>query len=210
MPNIHVIKNALLNHKIAAMRDKDTPVATFRSLVHDVAIIEMAEALRDFPTLTKEITTPLETTPQQVIDESKICLVPILRAGLGMSDSISSLLPHAPVGHIGMYRDETTHEAHEYYSRFPKDLGSKHVFLLDPMLATGGSAIDAIRQLRAHGAKEITFLCIIAAPEGVEKVKKEFPEVPVYIGALDRELNSNCYILPGLGDAGDRIFGTVD
>ncbi len=208
--NAHVIQNALLAHKIAELRDVHTDPARFRELATDIAMLETAEALRDFPTVTKDVETPLEIAPQQVIEEERICLVPILRAGLGMEEGAHRLLPHSRTGHIGMYRDETTHEAKPYYARFPKGIEDMEVLLLDPMLATGGSAIDAIEQLQKAGVKKIRFLCIIAAPEGVEKVTKKFPEVPVYIGALDRELNENCYILPGLGDAGDRIFNTVD
>ena len=208
--NAHVIENALLAHKIAELRDIKTDPRRFRELATDIAMIEVVEALKDFPTLTKNVTTPLEVTPQQVIDEDNICLIPILRAGLGMEEGAHRLLPNAHTGHVGMYRDETTHEAKPYYARFPKGIENMEVLLLDPMLATGGSAIDAIEQLHKAGVKKIRFLCIIAAPEGVKKVCEKFPEVPVYIGALDRELNSNCYILPGLGDAGDRIFNTVD
>ena len=208
--NAHVIENALLAHKIAELRDIKTDPRRFRELATDIAMIEVVEALKDFPTLTKNVTNPLEVTPQQVIDEDNICLIPILRAGLGMEEGAHRLLPNAHTGHVGMYRDETTHEAKPYYARFPKGIENMEVLLLDPMLATGGSAIDAIEQLHKAGVKKIRFLCIIAAPEGVKKVCEKFPEVPVYIGALDRELNSNCYILPGLGDAGDRIFNTVD
>ena len=208
--NVHVIENALLAHKIAELRDIKTDPKRFRELATDIASIETCEALKDFPTVTKKVETPLEVTPQQVIEEERICLIPILRAGLGMEEGVHRLLPNAHTGHIGMYRDETTHEAKPYYARFPKGIENMEVLLLDPMLATGGSACDAIAQLYKVGVKSVRFLCIIAAPEGVKKVQEKFPEVPIYIGALDRELNSNCYILPGLGDAGDRIFNTVD
>ena len=208
--NVHVIENVLLTHKIAELRDIATKPSRFRELATDIAMMETYEALKDFPTVAKEVVTPLETFTQQVIDEDKVCLVPILRAGLGMEEGAHRLLPNSHTGHIGMYRDETTHEAKPYYARFPKGIENMEVLLLDPMLATGGSAIDAIEQLYKAGVKSVCFLCIIAAPEGVKKVNEKFPEVPIYIGALDRELNSNCYILPGLGDAGDRIFNTVD
>ena len=208
--NVHVIENALLAHKIAELRDIKTDPKRFRELATDIASIETCEALKDFPTVTKKVETPLEVTPQQVIEEERICLIPILRAGLGMEEGVHRLLPNAHTGHIGMYRDETTHEAKPYYARFPKGIENMEVLLLDPMLATGGSACDAIAQLYKVGVKSVRFLCIIAAPEGVKKVQEKFPEVPIYIGALDRELNSNCYILPGLGDAGDRIFNTAD
>ncbi len=210
MKNTHVINHPLITHKISILRDKETKPANFRRLVGDIAQLEAYEALKDIATHKETIETPLETMDATKIDETNICLVPILRAGLGMSDGISHMLPYASVGHIGLYRDETTHEAHEYYARFPKNVADMDVLLLDPMLATGGSAIDAVRQLKARGVKRISFLCIIAAPEGVARFEKEFPEIPLYIGALDRELNSNCYILPGLGDAGDRVFGTID
>ncbi len=208
--NIHVIENALLAHKIAELRDIHTSPKRFRELATDIATIEVCEALKDFPTVPKDVETPLEIAKQHVIEEEKICLIPILRAGLGMEEGAHRLLPNAHTGHIGMFRDETTHEAKPYYARFPKGIGEMEILLLDPMLATGGSAVDAIEQLHKVGVKKIRFLCIIAAPEGVKKVHEKFPEVPVYIGALDRELNSNCYILPGLGDAGDRIFNTLD
>lgn len=208
--NVHVIQNALLSHKIAELRDIKTDPKRFRELATDIASIETVEAMKDFPTLAKDVETPLEITKQQVIDEGRICLIPILRAGLGMEEGVHRLLPGARTGHIGMYRDETTHEAKPYYARFPNGIENMEVLLLDPMLATGGSACDAIAQLHKVGVKSIRFLCIIAAPEGVKKVQEKFPEVPIYIGALDRELNENCYILPGLGDAGDRIFNTVD
>lgn len=210
MNNTHVLNHPIITHKISLLRSEDTAPATFRRLAGDIAQLEAYEALRDIATHKETIVTPLETMQADKIDEPNVCLVPILRAGLGMSDGISHMLPYATVGHIGLYRDETTHEAHEYYARFPKNIANMDVLLLDPMLATGGSAVDAVKQLRARGVKRISFLCIIAAPEGVARFEKEFPEIPLYIGALDRELNSNCYILPGLGDAGDRIFGTID
>lgn len=208
--NAHLIKNALLAHKIAELRDIKTEPKRFRELATDIAMIETYEAMKGFPTITKNVTTPLEVTPQEVIDEKNVCLVPILRAGLGMEEGAHRILPNAHAGFIGMYRDETTFEAKPYFARFPKGIEKMEVILLDPMLATGGSAIDAIEQLHKVGVTHIRFLCIIAAPEGVERVTKKFPEIPVYIGALDRELNSKCYILPGLGDAGDRIFNTLD
>ena len=210
MSNTHILNHPVITHKISLLRDQETQPANFRRLVGDIAQLEAYEALKDIATHKETIVTPLETIQADKIEETNICLVPILRAGLGMSDGISRMLPYACVGHIGLYRDETTHEAHEYYARFPKKVADMDVLLLDPMLATGGSAVDAVRQLRARGVKRISFLCIIAAPEGVARFEKEFPGIPLYIGALDRELNENCYILPGLGDAGDRIFGTVD
>ncbi|MBE6127536.1 MAG: uracil phosphoribosyltransferase [Erysipelotrichaceae bacterium] len=210
MENVHVIDHPLIQDIIARMRDKNTAPALFHELVKEVAILEAYEALRDIPTKSIEVETPLEKTEQHVIDENNICLVPILRAGLGMAEGVSILLPGAPVGHIGLKRDEVTHLTHEYYANFPKRIADMDVLLLDPMLATGGSAVDAITRLKERGVKSIRFLCIIAVPEGVKVVQEKFPDVPIYIGALDRELNSNAYILPGLGDAGDRIFGTID
>ena len=210
MENVHVIDHPLIQDIIARMRDKNTAPALFHELVKEVAILEAYEALRDIPTKSIEVETPLEKTKQNVIDENNICLVPILRAGLGMAEGVSILLPGAPVGHIGLKRDEVTHLTHEYYANFPKRIADMDVLLLDPMLATGGSAVDAITRLKERGVKSIRFLCIIAVPEGVKVLQEKFPDVPIYIGALDRELNSNAYILPGLGDAGDRIFGTID
>lgn len=210
MENVHVIDHPLIQDIIARMRDKNTAPALFHELVKEVAILEAYEALRNIPTKSIEVETPLEKTKQNVIDENNVCLVPILRAGLGMAEGVSILLPGAPVGHIGLKRDEVTHLTHEYYANFPKRIADMDVLLLDPMLATGGSAVDAITRLKERGVKSIRFLCIIAVPEGVKVVQEKFPDVPIYIGALDRELNSNAYILPGLGDAGDRIFGTID
>lgn len=209
MENVHVLNHPLISHKIAQLRDVATKPAQFRLIISEIARLEAYEALRNQPTHTINVETPLEVTPQEVLDEANICFVPILRAGLSMSDGVSSLLPNAPIGHIGMYRENGTHIAHEYYSRFPDRVTEMSVLLLDPMLATGGSAIDAVRNLRNRGVKDIRFLCIIAAPEGVKRFHEEFPDVPLYIAALDRQLNENDYILPGLGDAGDRVFGTL-
>ena len=209
MPNTHILNHPITNSIIAMLRDKNTKCGEFRALMHRLAQFEAYEALRDFPTVEKALETPLEATTAKVIDEDRICLVPILRAGLGLSEGISEVLPGAHVGHIGMYRDEQTCKAHLYYSRFPKGIEDMEVLLLDPMLATGGSAVDAVKILRDLGVKHIRFICVIAAPEGVQRFEKEFPDIPLFVGALDRELNENSYILPGLGDAGDRIFGTI-
>lgn len=206
--NVHVIHNALLTHKIAEMRQVKTRPMRFRELVVDVAMMETYEAMRDFHTISKEIVTPLETYTEQVIDVDNICLVPIMRAGLGMEEGAHRILPNSHTGQIGMFRNEGTHQTKDYFARFPKGIENMDVLLLDPMLATGGSACDALAQLYKAGAKKVIFICIIAAPEGVEFVSKNYPEVPIYIGALDRQLNENAYILPGLGDAGDRIFNT--
>ncbi len=206
--NVNVLDHPLLKHKISKMRSVTTKTNYFRQLVKEVAILEGYEALKNVPTHLKEVETPIETTMCPVMDYENLCFVPILRAGLGMVDGFTELVPGAGVGHIGLYRDEVTHEPHEYYCKLPDNIGEKEVYLIDPMLATGGSACDAIKILRGHGVKKLTFVCIIAAPEGVARFCEENPDVPLYIGALDRELNENAYICPGLGDAGDRIFGT--
>lgn len=208
-PNVTLLEHPLLKHKISHLRMKETPTSEFRQFVKEIAMMEGYEALRSLPTIDVTVHTPIEDSVQPIIEGSKLCFVPILRAGMGMVDGLTDLVPTAHVGHIGLYRDEVTHEPHEYYCKLPNGLENMDVYVLDPMLATGGSAIDAIKMLKAHGAKKLSFICIIAAPEGVASFKKEFPEVPLYIGALDRELNKNAYICPGLGDAGDRIFGTV-
>lgn len=207
--NIHIISHPLLTHKIALLRDKRTPTAEFRRIVKEIAMLEGYEALKDVPTHMVDIETPIENTTQPMIVSKALCFVPILRAGMGMVDGFAELVPNAIVGHIGLYRDEVTHEPHAYYCKLPENLSEKEVFLLDPMLATGGSGIDAVKTLMKHGAKRIRFVCIIAAPEGVKAFTEAFPDIPLYIGALDRQLNERAYICPGLGDAGDRIFGTV-
>ena len=206
--NFTFIQHPLLKHKISKMRDVNTPTAQFRQLVKEVAVLEGYEAFKTIPTQDVEIQTPIEKTVQPVVEGRDICFVPILRAGLGMVDGMTQLIPNAHVGHLGMYRNEETHTPVEYYCKLPKSISKMKVFLLDPMLATGGSAIDAVESLHKHGVKDITFICIIAAPEGVKAFAEKFPEIPVYVGTLDRELNSNAYICPGLGDCGDRIFGT--
>ena len=208
-PNVKLLDHPLLKHKITILRDKNTGTNEFRHVVKEIAVMEGYEALRDLPTEMVEIETPIEKTKQPMKKKKKLCFVPILRAGLGMVDGMTELVPSAKVGHIGLYRDEVTHEPHEYYCKLPYDLAEREIYILDPMLATGGSAIDAITMLKKHGAKHMHFICIIAAPEGVKAYEEKFPEIPLYIGALDRELNKNAYICPGLGDAGDRIFGTV-
>ena len=207
--NVIILKHPLLTHKIAILRDKTTHPGEFRRIVKEVAVMEAYAALRDVPTIDVEIETPLEKTVQPMVKGNKLCFVPILRAGMGMVDGFTEVIPSARVGHIGLYRDEITHEPHEYYCKLPDHLEKMEVFLLDPMLATGGSAIDAVRMLKAHGAKKISFVCIIAAPEGVKAFTEKYPDIPLYIGALDRQLNDAAYICPGLGDAGDRIFGTI-
>ena len=207
--NVTLLNHPLLKHKISILRDKNTPTSQFRQIVKEVAVMEGYEALKDVKTHLVEIETPIEKTKQPMIEGSHLCFVPILRAGMGMVDGMTELVPTAKVGHIGLYRDEVTHEPHEYYCKLPYHLEEKEVYVLDPMLATGGSSIDAIKLLKQHGAKHLHFICIIAAPEGVKAFCEANPDIPLYIGALDRQLNENAYICPGLGDAGDRIFGTV-
>ena len=209
MDNVILLDHPLLKHKISMLRDKNTPTREFRAIVKEIAILEGYEALKHLPIVEKKIVTPIEETVQPFVEGKNVCFVPILRAGLGMVDGFNTLIPNAKVGHIGLYRDEVTHAPHAYYCKLPQNLDETEVFLLDPMLATGGSAIAAVETLKAHGAKKISFLCIIAAPEGVKAFHEAYPEIPLYIGAMDRCLNERAYICPGLGDAGDRIFGTV-
>lgn len=206
--NITVFTHPLIQHKISLLRDKNTGTYEFRTLVKEIACLEAFEALRDLPVEDVEIETPIETCMTPMISGRKIAIVPILRAGLGMVEGVTTLVPSAKIGHIGMYRDETTFEPKEYFCKLPKPIEERTIVVLDPMLATGGSVIDAINQIKKHGGKKIKFMCIIAAPEGLERVAKEHPDVQIYVGSLDRELNENKYICPGLGDAGDRIFGT--
>lgn len=206
--NVHILDHPLIRHKVAIIRDKNTTTKQFREVIGEIATLMAFEAFKDVPTQTVIVETPLETVEQTVVKENSIAIVPILRAGLGMVDGILTLFPAAKVGHIGMYRNEETLEPQEYYCKLPQGIEDKVVMLVDPMLATGGSACDAIALLKKRGCKHIKFLAIIGAPEGVEKVHSEHPDVEVYVSTLDRQLNENGYILPGLGDAGDRIFGT--
>ncbi len=206
--NVHILDHPLIRHKVAIIRDKNTTTKQFREVIGEIATLMAFEAFKDVPTQTVTVETPLETVEQTVVKENSIAIVPILRAGLGMVDGILTLFPAAKVGHIGMYRNEETLEPQEYYCKLPQGIEDKVVMLVDPMLATGGSACDAIALLKKRGCKHIKFLAIIGAPEGVEKVHSEHPDVEVYVSTLDRQLNENGYILPGLGDAGDRIFGT--
>ena len=206
--NVHILDHPLIRHKVAIIRDKNTTTKQFREVIGEIATLMAFEAFKDVPTQTVTVETPLETVEQTVVKENSIAIVPILRAGLGMVDGILTLFPAAKVGHIGMYRNEETLEPQEYYCKLPQGIEDKVVMLVDPMLATGGSANDAIALLKKRGSKHIKFLAIIGAPEGVEKVHSEHPDVEIYVSTLDRQLNENGYILPGLGDAGDRIFGT--
>ncbi len=206
--NVHILDHPLIRHKVAIIRDKNTSTKQFREVISEIATLMAYEAFKEVPTQQITVETPLETVEQTVVKENSIAIVPILRAGLGMVDGILSLFPAAKVGHIGMYRNEETLEPQEYYCKLPQGIEEKVVMLVDPMLATGGSAIDAITLLKKRGCKHIKFLAIIGAPEGVEKIHAAHPDVEVYVSTLDRQLNENGYILPGLGDAGDRIFGT--
>ena len=206
MDNVFINSHPLVQHKISLLRDKNTGTYEFRSLVGEIGMLMGYEALSDLPTEEIEITTPIETCKTPVISGRKLAIVPILRAGLGMVDGITALVPSAKIGHIGLYRDEKTFEPHEYYCKLPKPIEERTIVVTDPMLATGGSAIDAITQIKKHGGKNIKFMCIIASPEGLEKLKAAHPDIQIYVGHLDRELNENKYICPGLGDAGDRIF----
>ena len=208
MSKVYINKHPLVQHKISILRDKNTGTNEFRSLVGEIAMLMGYEALNDLPTEEVEVETPLEKCMTEMISGRKIAIVPILRAGLGMVDGILQLVPASKVGHIGLYRDEETHTPVEYYCKLPSPIEERIIVVTDPMLATGGSAIDAISQIKKHGGKKIKFMCIIAAPEGLKALEEAHPDVQIYVGHLDRQLNSDAYICPGLGDAGDRIFGT--
>ena len=205
---VHVLDHPLLQHKLSILRDERTGVKEFREIVSEIAALECYEATRDLPLEDVEIKTPVATGTFKQLAGKKLAIVPILRAGLGMVDGILNLIPSAKVGHIGLYRDPETHEPKEYYCKLPESIDQRLALVVDPMLATGGSAEAAIDFIKARGGKQIKFLCIIAAPEGLERLHKSHPDVEIYCGHLDRELNENAYICPGLGDAGDRIFGT--
>lgn len=198
----------LIRHKVAIIRDKNTNTKQFREVISEIATLIAYESFKDVPTQEIEVETPLETVKQTVVKENSIAIVPILRAGLGMVDGILTLFPAAKVGHIGLYRNEETLEPQEYYCKLPVGIEEKTVMVVDPMLATGGSACDAIKMLKKRGCKHIKLMSIIGAPEGLSKVAETYPDVEIYLATLDRCLNQNGYILPGLGDAGDRIFGT--
>ena len=208
MDNVTILTHPLIKHKITMLRDINTGTNEFRQLVEEIATLMGYEALRDLPLEDTEVTTPIETCLSPIISGRKLAIVPILRAGLGMVDGLLNLTPTAKVGHIGLYRDPVTHEPHEYYCKLPSPIEERTIIVVDPMLATGGSAVDAVRMIKEHGGRKIKFMCIIAATEGLEKLHTECPDVQIYVGNLDRCLNENKYIMPGLGDAGDRIFGT--
>ncbi len=208
MDNVTIVQHPLLQHKISRLRDKTTGTNEFRALVGEIAMLMGFVALSDLPTELIEVETPIEKCMTPVIAGRKLAVVPILRAGLGMVEGILKLVPTAKVGHIGLYRDEVTHEPHEYYCKLPNPIDERTIVTCDPMLATGGSAVAAVNFIKEHGGKKIKFLCIIAAPEGLKRLHEAHPDIQIYVAQLDRELNENAYICPGLGDAGDRIFGT--
>ena len=208
MENVIELNHPLIQHKISILRDKNTGTNEFRRLVEEIAMLMGYEALSDLPLKDVEVETPIQTCQTPVIAGKTLAVVPILRAGLGMVSGILALVPSAKVGHIGLYRDEETFEPHEYYCKLPDPIEERLIVVTDPMLATGGSAIAAIDFIKQHGGKYIKFMAVIAAPEGVKKLHEAHPDVQIYIGHIDEGLNEAAYICPGLGDAGDRIFGT--
>lgn len=208
MSELHVINHPMIQHKLSIMRDKNTGSKDFRELLKEIGLLMGYEVTRDFPLEDYEIETPICRMSAKKISGKKVAIVPILRAGLGLVDGLLSLIPVAKVGHIGMYRDENTHKPVEYYCKMPEDIQQRLIIVTDPMLATGGSAADAISQLKKRGCSNIRLMCLVAAPEGIKAVQAVHPDVDIYVAAVDEKLNENAYIVPGLGDAGDRIFGT--
>lgn len=208
MGNIVKFDHPLIQHKTTILRQTTTTNKEFRELVEEITMLMCFEALRDLPLEEVEIETPIKKTKQKMIMGKDIAIVPILRAGLGMVNGMLNLVPSAKVGHIGMYRDEETMQPHEYYCKLPPDIDKRLIVVVDPMLATGGSAIDAISQIKSYGGQQIKFLCLIAAPEGINALQEAHPDIEIYCANVDEGLNEKCYIVPGLGDAGDRIFGT--
>lgn len=208
MPKVHVMDHPLIQHKMSYIRDENTSTKEFRELVDEVGMLMAYEVTRDLTLEDVSVQTPVQQTTAKRLSGKKLGIVPILRAGLGMQEGILKLIPSARVGHIGLYRDPETLEAIEYYAKFPGDIEERDIFVIDPMLATGASAVEAITAVKKHGATKIRFICLIAAPEGVEVLKEAHPDVDIYIAALDEKLNEKSYIVPGLGDAGDRLFGT--
>ena len=205
---VHVMDHPLVAHKLTIMRKKETSTKDFRDLVSEIGMLITYEATRDLPLTTKEIETPICKTVQPTLAGKKIAVVPILRAGLGLVDGVLRMIPSARVGHIGMYRDEETLEPHVYFCKMPKDIAERDIMIVDPMLATGGSACAAIDEMKKRGCKNIKLMILVAAPQGIDAVQKAHPDVEIYAGAVDEKLNERGYIVPGLGDAGDRIFGT--
>ena len=208
MASVHVLDHPLIQHKLAILRNERTGVKEFRELISEIAGLMCYEATRNLPTREVEVKTPVAVAKCRMLAGKKLAIVPVLRAGLGMVDSMVDLIPSAKIGHIGLYRDPDTHMPVEYYCKLPDDIGNRVVFVVDPMLATGGSAIAAIDFLKKRGCKNIIMMNVIGCPEGVEAVQKAHPDVELYLAAVDEKLNSHAYIVPGLGDAGDRIFGT--
>ncbi|MBE6975062.1 MAG: uracil phosphoribosyltransferase [Ruminococcaceae bacterium] len=208
MANVYVLDHPLIQHKLAILRDKNTGTKEFRALISEIAGLMCYEATRNLPTEEVEVETPLTTAKCRMLAGKKLAIVPVLRAGLGMVDAMVELIPSAKIGHIGLYRDPETHKPVEYYCKLPEDIEQRQVYVVDPMLATGGSAVAAIDFLKARGCKNIIMMNIIGCPEGVKCVREAHPDVEIYLAACDERLNEHCYILPGLGDAGDRIFGT--
>lgn len=206
--SVSYMTHPLIKHKITLLRKETTTTKDFRCLVEEIAMLMGYEALADLPTTDVTVKTPIEESVQPVIEGKKLAVVPILRAGLGMVNGILALVPSAKVGHIGLYRDPETHEPHEYYCKLPDHIDERQIVIVDPMLATGGSAVAAVDFIKQHGGKKIKFMSVIAAPEGVSTLMKAHPDIQLYVGCLDRCLNEKAYICPGLGDAGDRIFGT--
>ena len=208
MANVHVLDHPLIQHKLAILRSKNTSVKEFRELIGEISGLMCYEATRNLPTKEVEVATPVAVAKCRRLAGKKLAIIPILRAGLGMVDAMVELIPSAKIGHIGLYRDPETHLPVEYYCKLPEDIENRQVFVVDPMLATGGSAVAAIDFLKQHGCKNITMMNIIGCPEGVAAVQKAHPDVELYLAACDEQLNEHAYIVPGLGDAGDRIFGT--
>ena len=207
-PNITIFKHPLIKHKISLLRDKEASTNKFRTLIEEIAMLEAYEALSDLPLKEVEVETPLEKCKTPMLDGLKLAIIPVLRAGLGMVPGLDALVPSARIGHIGMYRDEVTHKPVPYYCKLPQNLEERTCVILDPMLATGGSAIMAIDALKKRGASNMKFVCLVAAPEGVKALQDAHPDVDIYTASLDDRLNEHGYIVPGLGDAGDRLFGT--
>lgn len=205
---LHIVDHPLITHKLSIMRDKNTGSKDFRQLLEEISMLMGYEVTRDLPMVEYTVETPITEMTAKKISGKKLAIVPILRAGLGMVDGLLSLIPVAKVGHIGLYRDPDTHEPVEYYCKLPQDISDRIVIVVDPMLATGGSASDAITMLKRRGCKSIRLMCLVSAPEGVAKVQKDHDDVDIFVAALDEKLNEHAYIVPGLGDAGDRLFGT--
>ena len=208
MANVHIMDHPLIHHKLAVLRNKETPVKEFRELVNEISGLMCYEATRNLPLTEVDVETPIAVAKCKMLAGKMLAIVPILRAGLGMVDALVDLIPSAKIGHIGLYRDPETHEPVEYYCKLPEDIGNRVTFVVDPMLATGGSAVAAIDFLKKHGCRNIIMMNIIGCPEGIKRVQEAHPDVEMYLAACDEKLNDHAYIVPGLGDAGDRIFGT--